>query len=128
VPIRVNAPTRASRLVKSIPSYVRRSIGTMLRIFITYRPLRFFALLSLLCVLPGVGIGVRFLYYYVLGRGQGMIQSLLLAALLLGDSMLLLVVGPLADVIAANRKLLERSNLELKDISDRLRNLEKYLS
>lgn len=127
VPIRVNGPTRESRLVRSIPTYVRRSIGTMFRIFLTYRPLRFFSVLSVLCAVPALGIAIRFLFYYFTDRGQGMVQSLLLSALLFGAAMLMLVVGLLADVIAANRNLLERSNLELKEIGDQLRQIEKRL-
>ncbi|TVR53962.1 MAG: glycosyltransferase family 2 protein [Puniceicoccaceae bacterium] len=121
VPIRVNGPTRESRLVKSIPAYVRRSIGTMVRIFITYRPLRFFTWLAVLSATPGVALGVRFLYRFARGEGEGMIQSLILAALLIGTGFLLLVVGLLADLISANRKLLERANLEIKELADEVR-------
>lgn len=114
VPIRVNGPTRESRLVKSIPSYVRRSIGTMFRIFILYRPLRFFALFATVFVTPGILLGLRFLYHFLTGRGQGMIQSLILAATLTGVGFLLFVVGLLADLIASNRRLLERVDGELR--------------
>ena len=118
VPIRVNGPTRESRLVKSIASYVQRSIGTIFRIFITYRPFRFFGTLAFLFVLPGAALGLRFLYYYVAGEGQGMIQSLLLATLLIGVAFLLLVAGLLADLISVNRNLLERTDLELKQMRE----------
>ncbi len=120
VPIRVNGPTRESRLVKSIPSYVQRSIGTIFRIFITYRPFRFFASVAVLFAIPGTLLGLRFLYYYAGGRGQGMIQSLMLATLLVGIAFLLFVVGLLADLIAVNRNLLERNALELKQITELL--------
>jgi len=36
VPIRINGDLRPSRLVKSIPSYIKRSIVTIIRIFIIY--------------------------------------------------------------------------------------------
>lgn len=120
VPIRVNGPTRESRLVKSIPSYVRRSVGTIFRIFIIYRPFRFFGFLGAALATPGIIIGLRFLVYYFTGRGQGMVQSLILAAMLIGAGFLLFVVGLLADLIASNRRLLERVNVELKQILDRL--------
>src|SRR5690606_4864832 len=42
VPIRVNGDLRPSRLVKSIPSYIQRSIVTIIRVFVIYRPFRFF--------------------------------------------------------------------------------------
>jgi hypothetical protein len=114
VPIRVNGPTRKSRLVKNIPSYVWRSIGTIFRIFVIYRPFRFFAFLALLFAMPGLLIGIRFLIYYISGHGSGMVQSLILAALLIGTGFLLFLVGLLADLIASNRNLLERIRLELK--------------
>ena len=128
VPIRVNGPTRDSRLVKSIPSYVQRSIGTIFRIFITYRPFRFFATVAFLFAVPGVLLGLRFLYYYASDRGQGMIQSLMLATLLVGIAFLLFVVGLLADLIAVNRNLLERTDLELKEIGDVIKRLQQNSS
>jgi glycosyltransferase involved in cell wall biosynthesis len=120
IPIRVNGPTRESRLVKSILGYLYRSIWTIFRIFITYRPLRFFVCAALLFALPGIVLGLRFLYHYVAGEGQGMVQSLLLATLLVGIGFLLAVVGLLADLIAVNRNLLERNALELKQITELL--------
>lgn len=125
VPIRVNGPTRKSRLVKSIPSYVQRSIGTIFRIFITYRPFRFFATVALIFGVPGALLGLRFLYHYAVGQGQGMIQSLLLATLLVGVAFLLFVAGLLADLIAVNRNLLERTDLELKQLGDLVKQLQR---
>ena len=84
VSIRVNKDLRPSRLVKSIPSYIKQSIVTIIRIFIIYRPFRFFA--SLGTVMFGIGflIGIRFLNHYLSGEGEGHIQSLILSALILG--------------------------------------------
>src|SRR6185437_6955993 len=42
VPVRVNQDLRPSRLLKSIPSYIKRSVITIVRIFVIYRPFRFF--------------------------------------------------------------------------------------
>lgn len=120
VPIRVNGQTRESRLIKSIPNYIRKSIGTIFRILITYRPMRFFCVLAIAIATPGVLLGLRFLYYYVTGSGQGMVQSLLLAALLVGVGCTMCVVGILADLIASNRKLLERLNMTLQQIGDQI--------
>ncbi|HET9932814.1 MAG TPA: glycosyltransferase family 2 protein, partial [Polyangiaceae bacterium] len=47
VPIRVNGELRPSRLVRSIPNYVKRSILTMFRIFVVYQPLKFFLTVGL---------------------------------------------------------------------------------
>ncbi len=120
VPIRVNQPTRESRLVRSIPDYVRRSVATILRVFIVYRPLRFFSLLSALTFLPGFILGLRFLYYFMAGQGQGKIQSVVLAAFLMGLGLLFLVIGIVTDLISVNRKLLEQANARLFEIEDRI--------
>ena len=117
VPVRTNPDMRPSRLVKSIPGYVQRSLFTIVRIFMTYRPFRFFALPGLLCFLIGLVPSVRFIFYYVQGEGQGHIQSLIFSALFLGLGAVLGVVGLLADLIGVNRQLLE-------DIRYRLRNME----
>ena len=107
VPIRVNAPTRTSRLVKSNSSYVRRSIFTILRIFVLYKPLRFFMYAGTALMIPAVLIGVRFLVGYFSGHGGGRTQSLILAAILALSAVIVYVVGILSDLIAANRMLLE---------------------
>src|SRR5699024_3978326 len=39
VPVRTNADLRPSRLVSNIPNYVKRSLLTILRVFVIYRPL-----------------------------------------------------------------------------------------
>ena len=107
VPVRVNADLRPSRLVKSIPSYIRRSILTIFRIFVIYRPFTFFGAIGLTLFAAGFLIGLRFLWFYVSGDGDGHIQSLILAAILLGMGFQTLLVAFVADLLAANRKLLE---------------------
>ncbi|RZA27633.1 MAG: glycosyltransferase family 2 protein [Lysobacteraceae bacterium] len=113
VPIRTNEDLRPSRLVKSISSYVRRSLVTILRVFITYRPLFFFFWLGVLMAIPGLVLGARFLYHYAIGQGDGHIQSLILASLLLMLAALAGMCGLIADLISTNRKLLERINQQL---------------
>lgn len=116
VPIRVNRDLRPSRLVKSIPSYVKRSIMTLLRIFVVYRPFRFFGFIAAVLASIGFFIGFRFLYYYFAGEGKGHIQSLILAAALCVMSFQACLTAFLADIIGANRKLLEDIRCDLKDI------------
>ena len=107
VPIRVNEDLRPSRLVKSIPSYIKLSIITIIRIFIIYRPFSFFG--SIGAVLFGTGflIGLRFLWQYLGGEGEGHVQSLILASVLLGMGFQTFLVAFVADLLAANRKLIE---------------------
>ena len=107
VPIRVNGETRPSRLFKGTFSYVRRSLITILRIAILYKPLRFFTFASMLIALPGVAAIARFLYFYFSGDGSGHVQSLAVAAGLISVAAIVGVGGLLADLIAVNRMLLE---------------------
>ncbi len=108
VPIRTNPQSRPSRLFRSIPQYIRRSAGTILRIYTMYRPLRAFFVGAALCFLVGLGLFTRFLVYWILEPGRsGHVQSLIVAAVLLIASFQLALSGVVADLIAANRKMLE---------------------
>lgn len=118
VPIRVNGDLRPSRLVKSIPAYIQRSIGTILRIFVIYRPFRFFATIGMVLFSAGFLLGLRFLYLFFTGGGAGNIQSLILASVLLGMGFQTLLVAFVADILAANRKLIEDVRYKLASLSD----------
>ena len=107
VPVRVNGDLRPSRLVKSIPSYIQRSIGTIVRVFVIYRPFRFFGTIGLIIFTIGFLIGVRFLFKYFAGEGMGHVQSLILASSLLVIGFHTILIAFVADLLAANRKLLE---------------------
>ena len=120
VPIQTNPSTRPSRLISSIPAYIRRSAETIVRISMTYRPFRFFAVPGILLLGAGGLIGLRFLIFYFNGAGGGHIQSLLLGTLLLGIGFFLLVSGLIADLLSVNRKLGE-------DIQYRIRRIEGQL-
>jgi len=113
VPIRVNRTERPSRLVKSIPAYIRRSILTIFRIFILYKPLRFFLLLGSLLLIPGLVVSGRFLMYFFKDGGEGHVQSLILAAILIVTAVIFYIAGILSDLIAANRVLLEEVRARL---------------
>ncbi len=118
VPVRTNKNLRPSRLVKSIPDYLRRQVLTIVRIFMTYKPFRFFAVPGVLCFSLGTLISLRFLYFYFTVGGAGHIQSLILAALLMGVGFFLVVVGLLADLMAVNRKLLETLDWRVRKIEE----------
>jgi len=117
VPIRVNEDLRPSRLVKSIPYYVRQAVITIVRIFVVYRPFRFFMAIGTVLFSLGFLIGLRFLYYYCTGRGSGHLHSLILASILLGIGFQTILVAFLSDLQAVNRRLME-------DIQYRLRKME----
>jgi glycosyltransferase involved in cell wall biosynthesis len=107
VPVKVNPATRPSRLVRNIPSYVYRSMWSIGRVFVLYKPLRFFFLIGTLLLVPGVVLSLRFLLHFLADGGAGHIQSLILAAILIVTSMIVFVAGVLSDLTAANRVLLE---------------------
>lgn len=114
VKVKANPSTRPSRLIKSVPSYLWRSVGTILRIFVLYKPLRSFFLVATLFLVPGILIGLRFVFLkYVAGQGDGNIQSLILAAILIVTAMIVFGAGILADLVAANRVLLEEVRMRL---------------
>ena len=107
VPVRVNADLRPSRLVRSLASYVRRSMVTMLRILVIYRPFQLFLTLGSVLFLAGLGVGSRFLYFYLNGEGQGHVQSLILAGVLLTFGFQTGLLAFIADLQSVNRRLLE---------------------
>lgn len=107
VPIRTNAELRPSRLFSSMFGYVKRSMVTIVRSFMMYKPLRFFVGIGSIFLMLGVIIGIRFLIYFFAGSGSGHIQSLILASTLIMTGVQIYVIGFLGDIIAANRKILE---------------------
>jgi len=118
VPIRTNGYLRPSRLMKSMSAYIQRSILTILRILMTYRPMRFFNLLGLVPFSLGVLLGLRWIALYLISdSGRTHVPSIILAAVLLLIGVQLWVLGLVADIIAVNRALLE-------DIQYRGRRLE----
>ena len=115
VPIRTNESLRPSRLVKSILSYVRRSVFTILRIFVIYNPFRFFIFIGTVLFTLGALIGVRFLWYFLSGQGGGHIQSLILASILIGIGFQTIMVAFIADLLSVNRRLLEELQYKSRD-------------
>jgi glycosyltransferase involved in cell wall biosynthesis len=107
VPIGINPQTRPSRLMRSIPEYIRKSGVTIVRAYAMYRPLRVFGTVGSVMVFLGLIPGIRFLYFYFSGSPVGHIQSLILAAVLIIVGFQVILIGLVADVLAANRKLLE---------------------
>ena len=108
VPIRVNGKLRESRLFKGMWAYITRSLGTMLRVYLLYQPLKFFLTLSGLSLGCSLALFARFLVIFMLQPQQsGHVQSLVVAGALAVIGVLLLALGVLSDLIAMNRRLLE---------------------
>ena len=117
VPVRTNGYLRPSRLVKSIPSYVQRSLFTILRIFMTYRPLRFFLFAGSVPFSLGFLLGVRWLILYFGGTPRSHVPSLILAAILMLIGVQLWILGLVADLLAVNRKILEDNQLHFRRLN-----------
>lgn len=114
VPVRVNKTTRPSRLFKSIPSYIARSVIAILRMVVVYRPFRFFLTLGVIFFLAGFVFAARYLYFMITGGGGGHIQSVILAGVLIGISFQMVLVAFIADLLGVNRKLLEEIQYRLR--------------
>ncbi len=109
VPIRTHPMTRPSRLIRSVPHYLGRSIVTILRSYMTYKPLRTFFYAAMIPLFGGLGLCGRFLWFYATGSGKGHLQSLILAAVLLILAFHLITLGVLSDLISANRQLIQET-------------------
>lgn len=114
VPIGVNEDLRPSRIVKNYFDYILRSVKTMIRICIIYRPFRFFALISGSFLLIGLILGFRFLYFYLMGEGRGHIQSLILCGLTITIGFQTALLAVIADLLAINRRLIEDVQIKIQ--------------
>lgn len=113
VPVAVNPQTRPSRLVGSSLNYVKHQLATIVRTYAMYEPLRVFATLGAAVFLAGAVLVARFGYYWWLGY-PGMVQSIVLGAALLVVGLQIALNGLLADLIAANRRLMEEALYKLR--------------
>ncbi len=109
VPVTTNPRTRKSRLFDSIFGYIKRSSATIVRIYAMYEPLKVFSYIGLTIFGAGVVLALRFVYEYFtdVTFGGRMVQSLIFSAVFMIIGFQVLLMGLLADVISANRKLLE---------------------
>jgi len=115
IDISTNPELRRSRLFRSIPEYITRSAATLVRVYTMYRPLKVFFQMGLIAFIAGLAIGLRFLYFYIINKGMaGHVQSLILSAVLLILGFQVMLLGMLADLISANRRLIENTLSKVK--------------
>ena len=95
---------------------MKRSLVTIFRVFVIYRPLALFFYVGSVFWLIGLAAGGRFLYHYFDGSGAGHIQSVILASLCITLGMLLYMMGLIGDLIATNRKISERILLRVRQL------------
>ena len=127
VPIRTNAELRPSRLFHSMFGYVKKSMITIIRSYLMYRPMRVFMALGIVPFIIGFAIGVRYIVFIFMGRASGNIQSLILCSLLIMIAVMIWVLGMMADVISANRKISQEIQRRTRDIDYRLAWIEKNI-
>lgn len=121
VPIRTNAAARPSRLFKSIPDFISNTGMTMVRVYLTYNPLRFFLSIGLLMTMVGFLPILRFLWFFIEDGGSGHLQSLVLGSALVILGLLIAILGLLADLIGTNRRLIESTLHKVTQMEDVLR-------
>ena len=113
VPIETNPKTRESRLFRSTPEHVMKSAAAILRAFVMYQPLTFFAGLGGGLFLLGLVPFVRFLLLLALTSDNGGVarhlQSLVIGSVALIAATITLALGVIADLIRINRILIEDS-------------------
>jgi glycosyltransferase involved in cell wall biosynthesis len=114
VPVRTNEPLRESRLITSISKYIAYSALTIIRSFITYKPLRFFFILGSILITSALLVGIRWLLLFLGGPQGSSIPSLILTAILLILGVQLIIFGLIADLMSVNRKLLEEIQLNIR--------------
>lgn len=116
VPIRTNAELRESRLFSSMFGYIKKSMVTIIRSFMMYKPLRFFGGIGALLFLVGLLLGIRYLVFIFMGVAGGHVQSLILASTLMMMGAMTVIIGLQADIIAANRKIMEDIQYHVRKI------------
>jgi glycosyltransferase involved in cell wall biosynthesis len=107
VPVRTNPPTRPSRLISSLRTYLLNSAVTIIRSYTLYRPLRVFFYVGMILLLLGLVLILRYAYFVAIGQGGGHVQSFIIAAVALIVGFQTWLIGLVADLIAFNRKILE---------------------
>lgn len=116
VPIRTNPELRKSRLFSSMGSYIKKSMLTILRALLMYKSMMCLTVLGALPFIAGFSIGVRFLIFFFTGRSAGHVQSLILACTLMIIGFMTFIIGLLADVMSANRKIMEDVQYQVRKL------------
>ncbi|MGH9250121.1 MAG: glycosyltransferase family 2 protein [Acidimicrobiales bacterium] len=110
VAVRTNDKTRESRLFRSTWSYVRRNMMAIFRIYTGYEPLRVFSMLAVALVVGALAAWSPFLWDWLFnGRRTGHLQSVILGGVLIMAAVQVFALGVLADLIASQRVITQRT-------------------
>lgn len=120
VPVRTNEELRPSRLFNSMYSYIKKSMLTIVRAYLMYKPMQFFTIMGGFPFVAGIALGIRYIIIrFVLHTGGGNVQSLILASMLIMIGVMVWVLGLLADVMSANRKILQEIQQKVRELDYR---------
>lgn len=109
VPIRTNPATRDSRLFTSKRQYIKRSAGTISRVYAMYEPLRVFTVPAVFFGLMGAILFGRYGVFVFQGDSSGHVQSLVIGAALMVLSLQLFMLGLVGHLLRVNRVIGERT-------------------
>lgn len=119
VPVKTNAPLRPSRLQRHMWHFIKAQAGTILRVYAFYEPLRTFSYIAAPFLLTGLGLLLRFAYFYLAGeRGIGRYnQSIIIGTGLFLTGVFIALFGIQADIASKHRQLTEEMLYRLKKMS-----------
>src|SRR5438876_1464875 len=132
IPVTTNEVTRPSRLIRGVFDYIKKSSATIVRIYALYEPLKVFFYIGALLILLGIAGWARIMYFWAFAEHynfratfSGHLPSVIFAVLALVIGFQIWLIGLLADLIAASRRLTEetlyrvkRMELELSDVRE----------
>lgn len=121
VKIPTNKPTRKSRLFTNMFQHMQKSGVNILRLYAIYEPFKIFFISSVLFATPGTLLIMRFLYFYAQGLGDGYVQSLIIASVMVITAVLLFVLGIIGELLKTNRMLIEETYTVVKRIENERR-------
>jgi len=116
VPVTAKKVHRASRLFRGIGEYVKKSVLTIIRVYAMYKPLKVFSSIAGVVLLIGIFFFLRFMYLRFAVPGTRPIQHLIVSAVIMLFGFQIFMIGLLADLISANRKLIENTLKRVKNL------------
>lgn len=104
-----------SRLISGVSGHIMKSLGTILRTMVTYRPLSVLGGLGVLFLVAGGLVGLLPLVAWIeQGNTEGHLQSLIASIVLILMGIQFAIFGLIADTISANRRMTEEVLYRLK--------------
>ena len=94
-----------SKLIQSVFSHIKKSLANIVRIYLVYQPLKTFSRMGIGFLVLGSIIYARYMHFYFAGSGEGHIQSLIFGLVFVITGILLFILGFIADLISAQRKI-----------------------